>query len=185
MFGDFQDKLVFKNYENNSIDFLYKNELFNDIYQEYSNLFNIFLNNNLINRKILDEVNCFVDKNFNEKTISIHLRRWLVPGDTARNKNFNLNNFYKEIDKFNDENIRFFVAGDNLDIINKLINYQKSKNLNNIITYKNNNFNEKEIALIELLLLSKNKTLIGTYISTFTEMAFIINYHKEKNVIII
>jgi hypothetical protein len=183
MFKDFQDNLFFKNYENNSIDFLYNKDLFGEIYQEYSDLFNIFLNENLINKKIIDEVNNFSNENFNEKTISIHIRSWV--DYKPRAKKFNLNNFYEYIYKFNEKDITFFITGDNKKIVNEIINYQKSKNLNNIIIYENKNFNKDEITLIELLLLSKNNILIGSYLSTFTEMAFIINYHKDKEVIII
>lgn len=179
MFKDFQDKLFFKNYKNNSIDLLYNSELFSEIYTEYSNIFN----NLLINKKILEEVSSFYHKHFNKNTISVHIRSWI---DFPPRRNMhNIEKFYKEIDKLSDGINNFFISSDNKDICYQVKKHQEDNNLNNIIIYEENKFTNYEIALIELLLLSKNNILIGSYISTFTEMAFIINYNIYKKVIIL
>ena len=184
MFGESGNSHCFyKNYKNNSIDFLYNNELFSEIYTEYSYIFNNLLSKSLINKKILEEVNCFYNKFFNKNTISVHIRSWINFG--PRKRNFNIEKFYKEINKLSDGKNNFFVSSDSKDICYKIIKHQQNNNLNNIIIYEKNKFTNIETALIELLLLSKNNILIGSYISTFTEMAFIINYNKHKKIIIL
>ena len=182
MFKDFKDHLFFKNYNYNSIDFLYNNDLFYEIYIEYSKLFNILLND-LFNKNILKEVNSFYEKYFDSNTISIHIRSWVDAPN--RKKNFDINNFYKEMDKLSYKNTKFFVCSDNKKYCYELKQYQKNKGLNNVIIYENSLFTRMEIALIELLLLSKNNIMIGSFISTFTEMAFIANYNINKKIIIV
>ena len=182
MFEDFEDQLFFKNYNYNSIDFLYNHDLFYEIYNDYSNLFNILLDD-LFNKNILKEVNSFYDKYFDSNTISIHIRSWIDAPD--RGKNFDINKFYKEMDKLSDKNTKFFVCSDDKKYCNELKQYQKNKGLDNVIIYQNSLFNRMEIALIELLLLSKNNIIIGSFISTFTEMAFIANYNINKKIIIV
>ena len=182
MFDDFEDQLFFKNYNYNSIDFLYNHDLFYEIYNDYSNLFNILLDD-LFNKNILKEVNSFYDKYFDSNTISIHIRSWIDCPE--RGKNFDINKFYKEMDKLSDKNTKFFVCSDDKKYCNELKQYQKNKGLDNVIIYQNSLFNRMEIALIELLLLSKNNIIIGSFISTFTEMAFIANYNINKKIIIV
>jgi len=182
MFDDFKDQLFFKNYNYNSIDFLYNNDLFYEIYLEYSNLFSILLGD-LINKNILKEVNSFSEKYFDSNTISIHIRSWYDAPN--RKKNFDINNFYKEMDKLSAKNTKFFVCSDNKKYCNELKQYQQNKGLDNVIIYQNSLFNCIETSLIELLLLSKNNLIIGSLISTFTEMAFIANYNINKKIIIV
>ena len=83
------------------------------------------------------------------------------------------------------KNTKFFVCSDNKKYCYELKQYQKNKGLNNVIIYENSLFTRMEIALIELLLLSKNNIMIGSFISTFTEMAFIANYNINKKIIIV
>ena len=182
MFKDFQDHLFFKNYNYNSIDFLYNSDLFYEIYIEYSKLFNILLDD-LSNKNILKEVNSFYDKYFDSNTISIHIRSWIDAPN--RKKKVDINNFYKEMDKLSNKNTKFFVCSDDKKYCYELKQYQRNKGLNNVIIYENSLFTRMEIALIELLLLSKNNIMIGTFISTFTEMAFIANYNINKKIIIV
>ena len=173
MFPDFCDHLFFPNYKNNSIDFIYRPDLFNDIYEEYSNLFKELK----IKEYILQEINDFC-KQFNENTISVHLRSWVDCKGRARN--FDINKFYNEIDKFDDTH-RFFISSDDTNL-----SYQmKKKYGNKIITYDKDWEHPIIKDFIDLMLLSKNNILIGTYISTFTEMAYIINYNMNKKIIIL
>jgi len=181
MFKDFNDYKFFKNYQYNSIDFLYDNNLFNEIYIDYSNLFNKLE----INCGILEEVNDFYKKNFNENTISVNIRSW-VDNKSRRDDYFNIEKFYNEIEKYDNGINTFFIGSDDKNICYKIKQIQKDKGKNNIIIYEENKFTDPTIiALIELILLSKNTILIGTYLSTFTEMAFIINYRVNKKIIIV
>ena len=183
MFDDFKDRLFFKNYNYNAIDCLCNGDLFYEIYIEYSNLFNNLLED-LLNKNILKEVNSFCEKYFDSNTVSIHIRSW---NDDVRRKKqyFDINNFYKEIDKLSCKDTKFFVCSDDIKYCNEIKQYQKNKGLDNVIIYENSLFNHLEVALIELLLLSKNNILIGSFISTFTEMAFIANYNINKKITIV
>ena len=175
MFQDFKDHMFLKNYQNNSIDFLYNPELFNSIYEDYSNIFN----NLIIKQNIIDKVNNFYNTYCNDNTISVHLRSWVDCND--RKKYFNINNFYNKIDEFNNGINTFYVTSDNINICYDI----KKKYGNNIIIYESNNDLSVINAFINLLLLSKNKILIGTYLSTFTELAYIINYNINKKIYIV
>ena len=83
------------------------------------------------------------------------------------------------MNKYPDNN--FFVASDNQKYINKLIEIFGNK----IIFFnKKENLTQKEIDFIDILLLSKNNILIGTYNSTFTKSAWIFNKFQSKLFII-
>jgi len=174
MFPDSSDLTIFPNFKNNWIDLLYRPDLFNDIYQDYSNLFAELK----IKEEVLYKINNF-SKNFNENTISVHLRSWV--DHNGRAQKFNINDFYNKIDEFNDDVNNFFISSDNVDLCSKM----KEKYGNKIITYDDDSDNPLVKSLIEVVLLSKNKILIGTYLSTFTEMAYVINYRFDKQVIIL
>jgi hypothetical protein len=175
MFQDFNDHIFFKNYKNNCIDFIYKPELFNNIYEDYKNIFN----NLIIKKNIIDEVNNFYNNNCNENTISVHLRSWVDCND--RKQYFNINNFYKKIDEYNNSINTFFISSDDINICFNI----KKKYGNKIIIYENNSNTSLINAFINLLLLSKNNIIIGTFLSTYTELAYIINYNKDKKIYIL
>ena len=155
--------------------FLYRKDLFNDIYLEYANLFNR-LN---IKNEILNKINNFYVKNFNENTISVHLRCWI--DCDSRKCNFNINNFYHKINELNNIENTFFVCSDNKNICYEI----KKKFGDKIIIYEDFDVSDYILSFIELFLLSKNNILIGSYISTFTELAYIINYNPKKQIFIL
>ena len=128
-----------------------------------------------INSKLELEVNKFM-KNFNDKTISLHIRSWNRNGEKKRkNILFNLQNFINEIDKYI-ESHHFYLSSDSEEIIytlknkykNKIIIYPRKTSLNN----SRDSPEGIQEDLIELYLLSKNKFIIGSYGSTFTEVAW-------------
>lgn len=175
MFPDFKEYNFFKNYKNNCIDFVYNPRLFNEIYCEYSKIFDSLNIKNNITIKIDD----FCKKNFNKNTISIHLRSWI--DCCERQKYFDINNFYKKINELNNGYNTFFISSDNKNICYDM----KQKFGDIIIIYEDNDSSNTINSFIELILLSKNNFLIGSYISTFTELAYIINYSIEKKLLII
>ena len=86
-----------------------------------------------------------------------------------------------------DKNTKFFVCSDSASVIEKL----KKIFGDRILTYSRHSDLETSRStrvgaqddLAELLLLSKNKIIIGSYISTFTEMAWYFGGAKAKVII--
>ena len=173
MFPDFNDNIFFEKYNNNSIDLLYKPDLFKDIYLDYSNLFNELI----IKENILIKINNFY-KQFNENTISVHLRSWVDCKE--RQQLFDINKFYNKMDELNNGINNFFIASDDANLCYII----KEKYGNKIIVYESDYETPQIKSFIELILLSKNNILIGSYITTFTEMAYIINFNTNKKIII-
>jgi len=131
--------------------------------------------NKLIPKKyIVEEAENF-SKKFNDNTISVNIRSWCYEGvdESWRKGLFDIKKIYKFLDKI--ENRNFFVAYDNPEILEKLVNRYGKR----ILFYPENRFNKKrnseagiKNALVELLLLSKNKDLKVSFLSTFSEMAW-------------
>ena len=123
---------------------------------------------------------------FNNNTVSVQIRSW--NDDPIKQKLFNINDFYKLMDSM--ENNNFFVTADTPEIIEKM----KKRYGDKIITRENykETMGHRERgqkqgvidAMIDLLLLSKNKTLIGTYVSTFSEMSWWFSNCKQKTYIL-
>lgn len=117
-------------------------------------------------------------KKFNEYTISVHIRSWNRNGEKSRrNGLYNIDKFEKEMGKY-DNNYNFFISTDSEEVRNYFS--EKSKLKNRILFYnrKTSLDNSRDIPegmqedLIELYLLSKNKIIIGSHFSTFTEVAW-------------
>ena len=138
-----------------------------------------------INSEIVDYVNDFT-KDWNDM-VGVHIRSWYCP-----KRRFHSNEiFEKEINKLNPE--KFFFCSDNSDVQNYFIN----KYENQIITYEREIFNDPHLAesghhediqitvdaFIELLILSRCSTIIGTYDSTFDEVAWWFSGCKSKVII--
>jgi len=162
-------KKVDKIYNKKFIDFMY-NEIPQKIKDEYIECFKEL---KLI--KELDKIVNNFSKNFNDKTISLHIRSWNRPNEKGRSCLYNLNKFEDEINKY-DKSYKFFLATDSL----KTQKILKKKYKNRILIYprktdlNNSRSNPKGLQedLIELYLLSKNKMMIGSHYSTFTEVAW-------------
>ena len=169
---DNTDCFHFSSFNNNFIDFIYRPDLFNDIYQEYANIFNSLK----IKEVIINKINDFYKKHFDNNTISVHIRSWTDAKD--RNKLFDLKKFYDKIEEFNYGTTKFFIASDNINLCYDI----KKKYGDKIIIYEEDTPYRD---FIELILLSKNNILIGTYISTFTQMAYLINYTTIKKIFIL
>ena len=136
---------------------------------------------------ILETVNKFVDTFFNKNTVSVHLRSWFsdhwhiykkTDTNTHRNKHyFNIDSFINNMSKYNGSN--FFVATDH----KKYIPILKNKFPNRIITYDDTKYSQLEKDFIDLLLLSKNAIILGSYMSSFSEMAWWFSLGKAKLII--
>lgn len=139
-----------------------------------------------INPEILDYVNDFTSEW--SSMVGVHIRSWY-----CQKRRFHSNDiFEKEIDKL-DSNQKFFFCSDNSDVQK----YFVGKYGDRIITYDRQLFNNPKLAesghhddiqittdaFIELLILSKCSTIIGTYDSTFDEVAWWFGGCKSKVII--
>lgn len=141
-----------------TIDFEYE-RIPEEIKKSYIECFNKLK----IEESILESVEKF-SKSFDDDTISVHIRTW--HDDPPRNqKLFDMNKVFSLMKEYKDSN--FFVTSDSMSAINYL---KQEFGENRILTYPHSN--ENLDCFIEILLLSKNKVLIGSPISTFSEMAW-------------
>jgi len=143
------------------------------IRKEYVNMFSIIKSQ--IRDDILIEVDSF-SNNFTDKTISVHVRSGT--GFTIQCAGppeaylFKLDETIKVMESYSDD-YTFFVSTDESveqgsnDILSTL-----QEKFGDRILYHERDSSSVRGALIDLLLLSKNKIIIGTYLSTFTEVAW-------------
>lgn len=153
-----------------TIDFLYEKTP-NYFVEKYLKVFS-GLN---INQQILDEVENF--SKLWEDVIGLHIRSWYC----QRNNWHDISLFENEIVKF-DSNRKIFLCTDNLSVSD----YFTSKYGDRIVKYPqtlyndiskaesgyNHDVSDNVNALIDMLLLSKCPTIIGTFASSFTECAW-------------
>lgn len=166
----------------NSIDFKYNNIPF-QIKEKYIQL----LNKLKINQGVLECVNKITNKY--EQFLSVHIRTWKTSGSFQDNRSSssrynhyfnNRDNFIKFINESKLTNV--FISTDNLQEIQYIIDKIENKNIfyytkNKILSKLQNDF-------VDLLILSRGTQLIGSHISTFTEMAWWYS-NCNKNIIII
>jgi hypothetical protein len=108
-------------------------------------------------------------KKFNSQTISLHIRSWNLPNEQDRSSLLNINKIKQKLKDLNFSEI--FLVTDNKNLISNFSEF-------NVITYprkskidRNSTLSIQE-DLIELYLLSKNKTMILSHFSTFSEVAW-------------
>jgi len=183
-FNTFDSKCAKKfsktNKNNRDIDFMY-NQIPDGIKSQYINYFKrIKLNNTLE-----DKVNKF-KTNFNENTVSVHIRSWNRNGEMGRRSFlFQIDKFEKEMKNKinNNNNTNFFVSSDSLQVINhfKKLNLNKYSPLYQRLLFyprettldNSRDFPEGiQEDLVELYLLSKNNAIIGSHFSTYSEVAW-------------
>ena len=178
-------RIVALNHEFNKKRLIFNNKYFHNTVKQIYRLEPI--------KYIIEEVDRFSD-NFDESTISFSIRSWIeCKNNTKQNmllsklkenlkkypygkqmaKRFDMENVYETIDKYKDSN--FFVSCDSPDIIRKLIKrYGKRILYYPKRTYQGDRFSKKGVQdiLIDLFLLSKNKRLITSKGSTYSQLAW-------------
>jgi len=129
--------------------------------------------------EVNNKVNIFLEKN--QPSIGIHIRSW-VDITHKRGSMINIENYFKELDNIYSGG-SIFVTSDDSKIIDI---FKNSKYKENIIT----NEIEEEIRhlgkvddFVDMLILSKCPVIIGTYISSFTEVAWYLGGCKAKVII--
>jgi hypothetical protein len=138
-----------------------------------------------INSDILDYVNEFTEDW--KDMVGVHIRSWYCEKHSLHSNEI----FEKQIDALNPE--KFFFCADNADVQQYFIDKYGDR----IVTYEREIFNNPKLAesgfhediqitsdaFIELLILSKCATIIGTYASSFDEVAWWFSGCKSKVII--
>jgi len=139
-----------------------------------------------INQDIQDYVNNFTE-NWDD-VIGLHIRSWYC--DRRR---YHSNKLFEDAIDALDKDKKIFLCGDNDDVLKHFENRYGSR----IITHPQERFNHPHKAesglnpsfqtnvdaFIDLLCLSKCETIVGTYASTFTEVAWWFGKCKPKVII--
>jgi len=127
-----------------------------------------------IKKEIFTKVNDFIKKEFSKNVVGVHIRRGDFVnlktgiGAVSPDESF-VEEMKKEIEK--NKNVKFFLATEDKETEfrnifgNKIITYPKR-------TKRREDEGSVEEALIEMLILSKTNKILGSYGSTFTEMAW-------------
>jgi hypothetical protein len=126
---------------------------------------------------IINNVSNFIGNNLNTPYLSVHIRTWMTFNSFEDNRssyeryshyNKNIFNFITAI---NDSPFNLiFIATDNKTEIQHILDNIINKKI--IFYERNPNLNSLQNDFSELLILSKGSSIIGSYISTFTEMAW-------------
>ena len=138
-----------------------------------------------INQGILDFVDEFTE-NWNDM-IGVHIRSWYCAKSVFHNNSI----FESEIDRLG--NKKFFFCSDNSDVQKHFIDKYGDR----VDTYDRQIFNNPQLAesghhddiqittdaFIELLILSKCATIVGTYASSFDEVAWWMSGCKSQVII--
>tara|TARA_R110000765_G_scaffold65239_1_gene126615 strand:- start:701 stop:1654 length:954 start_codon:yes stop_codon:yes gene_type:complete len=154
----------------------------NEIREEYVNVFSLIKSK--IKDDILEEVENF-SKKFNDKTISVHVRSGTgIPIEgiaDIEKRSFKSENFIKIMESYSDD-YTFFVSSDEYfeqDWNQFFLDRLKDK-FGDRVFHQMGNSTSLRTALIDLLLLSKNKIIIGTHLSSFTEVAWFFSGGKSE-----
>jgi len=137
-----------------------------------------------INKKIKEKVNCFEKKYKISKRIGIHSRsRDFQNSPEGRGKISTTDLFLKRIKEILIENpkVEFFLCTDSKETEDL---YKKELGKKIVVFPKKNwdmsSSEASKDSLVDLLLLSKTQRILGTYLSTFTEMAWWFGKCKQK-----
>ena len=139
-----------------------------------------------INSEIIEYVSEFTDTW--DDMVGVHIRSWYCP-----KKVFHSNEIFEnQIDKL-PEDKKFFFCSDNSDVQQHFVDKYGDR----VVTYERQMFNDPRLAesghhddiqlttdaFIELLMLSKCATIVGTYASSFDELAWWMRGCKSKVII--
>jgi hypothetical protein len=154
----------------------------NEIREEYVNVFSLIKSK--IRNDILEEAENF-SKRFNDKTISVHVRSGTghpIEGIAEeQNRAFKSDETIKIMESYSEDHT-FFVSSDEYyeQDYNQFFLDRLKDTFGDRIFHHRGNSTSLRTALIDLLLLSKNKIIIGTHFSSFTEVAWFFSGGKSE-----
>ena len=156
-----------------NIDFMYE-KIPETIRKKFINAFRILRPH----RELSKEIETFSKEKFDDDTVSVHIRSW------SRNAEGSRRDYLHDLKKYEREmrlcpsHSRFFISSDSSEVLRyfresdewreRVIFYNRKTDLD---TSRDHSEGVRE-DLIELYLLSKNKSLIGSHFSTFSEVAW-------------
>jgi hypothetical protein len=108
-----------------------------------------------------------ISAQFTDSTVSVHVRTWIDAPKRA--SKYSINNYFKIMDEY--EGKQFFIACDAESELAKF----RARYGERVLSYSpkvESSIDSFQYALIEMYLLSKNSTLITSYASTFSEVAW-------------
>ena len=127
-----------------------------------------------LNSDVQDRINKFYDENMKGKNIvSVHIRSWNRENEEGRGHLHNVDRFIEKMKSY--ENQYFFLSSDSTEVIEKV-----RLEVNNVIIFdrqtdrKSSRTNPDALVedLIELYLLGKGNSLIGSHFSSYSEVAW-------------
>jgi len=106
---------------------------------------------------------------FRPNTISVHIRSWADAPKRAYN--YSIKNYFDEMDKYVDSS--FFLACDSeMELEKYKSRYGDRIIVHDLTPHERKTLNPYQIAMAEMYLLSKNRMIIASYASTFSEVAW-------------
>ena len=161
--------------------YVYQDELNRNIDFEYERipikvqkLYSYLFKQVLLNEDLQQKINEFYESHLSNKNlVSVHIRSWNRENEQGRKHLFNLEKFIDRMKYFKD--CHYFVTSDSSDVLEKV-----KEQVDNVITYpretdrESSRENPKGLQedLIELYLLAKGDVLVGSYFSSYTEVAW-------------
>lgn len=166
-------------------EYRYIDLLYEKTPQYFINKYLPIFNSLSINKDILEYVNEFENENNLKNCIGLHIRSWYCD-----RKSWHTNElFEKALDSLKTDQ-KIFLCSDSKSVVEYFSNKYKDK----IVSHEQERYNHPHLAesghndsiqtnvdaFIDLLLLSKCDTIIGTYASTFPEVAWWFGNCKSK-----
>jgi hypothetical protein len=173
------DDFIYEKDKNMKIlDFKY-NLIPKQIITSITNCINRIEFNKYINKKVVEIYSKLKKKG--KKIIGISIRSWPEREAKKRRLYYNINNYTKILNKYNDDFI-FYISGDSDDEIEKLKKLYGSKLIYNKRKSLRMSYSEECIIedLIDLLVISKTDILVGNKMSSFIELAWFLGGCKNN-----
>jgi hypothetical protein len=142
--------------------------------KELQDTYSSLLSRLVLQDEIQNEIDGYCDSQLSDNLVTVHMRTWHDDG-SSRRKMFSLESYMAEMDKW--DGYDFFIAADNFWFLPQL-----KQRYGNRVKYYENRTQEclpgqltddlTKLSLIELYILSRGNHIIGSYISTFSEVSW-------------
>ena len=173
-------------------EYIYQDELNRNIDFEYERIplnlrkiYSFLFRQIKLNEELQEKINSFYKSNLEGKNIvSVHIRSWNRDNEEGRQHLHDIEKFISKMNEYSD--CCYFLTSDSQETIDMVKSRVKNVFTYNRITERNNSrINPEGLRedLIELYLLSKGDVLIGSYYSSYTEVAWYLMDCKKVDII--